>query len=132
MHRFQEVFIRSSDEFERGRQHGEQTAEKIQNIKTGYMREFEKKGYTWRDAEEMALKYGSVLNKECPELLREAEWMAMGASCSIETILVLNARYELLKFAKGQDFADDQQHEYAKSQIYFDLLGETMSGHGVF
>ena len=50
MEKMKEIFIKSSDPYERGRQHGSQVKDRIDNICKGYAKTFEKKGYTWDEA----------------------------------------------------------------------------------
>ena len=49
--RMREIYIKSSDPFERGRQHGAQVKGEIERVCVGYQKSFEKKGYTWEEAQ---------------------------------------------------------------------------------
>ena len=44
--RMREIYVKSSDPFERGRQHGAQVKGEIERVCVGYQKSFEKKGYT--------------------------------------------------------------------------------------
>ena len=98
--RLREIYVKASDPFERGHQHGAQVQEEIARVCQGYRKSFEKKGYTWEEAQEMAMEYVPYLEKEMPELMEEAKGIAAGAGVDLSVIMVLNTRYELLKFKK--------------------------------
>ena len=55
--RLREIYVKSSDPFERGRQHGAQVQEEIARVCEGYRKSFERKGYTWEEAQDMAMEY---------------------------------------------------------------------------
>ena len=109
MARLKEIFIEGMDPFERGRQHGAQSGNRIANICKGYKESFAKKGYTWEEAKARGEKYLPLLEKEVPDLLTEAKGIAAGAEVELAVILLLNARYELLKFKKGVDYFEDAE-----------------------
>lgn len=99
--RLKEVYVKAADPFERGRQHGEQVKDEIEKVCQGYQKSFERKGYTWEEAQAMAMEYVPYLEKEMPELMEEAKGIAAGAQVELSTVMVLNTRYELLKFKKN-------------------------------
>ncbi|MDO4267889.1 MAG: C45 family peptidase [Eubacteriales bacterium] len=99
--RLKEVYVKAADPFERGRQHGSQVKEEIARVCAGYGKSFEKKGYTWEEACSMAMEYVPFLEQEMPELMAEAKGIAAGAEVDLAVVMVLNTRYELLKFKKG-------------------------------
>ena len=99
--RMKEIYIKSADPFERGRQHGSQIKEETRKVCEGYRKSFEKKGYTWGEALSMAIEYVPFLEKEMPELMAEARGIAAGAEVDLAVVMVLNTRYELLKFKKN-------------------------------
>ena len=101
--RLKEIYIKAADPFERGRQHGAQVKEEIKKVCRGYQKSFERKGYTWEEAQDMAMEYVPYLEKEMPELMEEAKGIAQGAEISLSIVMVLNTRYELLKFTQGVD-----------------------------
>ena len=104
-----EIFVKSADPYERSLQHRSQVKEKIENISTGYAKTFEKKGYTWDEAKAMALEYVPFLEREMPDLMEEARGIADGAGVELAIIMLLNARYELLKFKKGVDYFENNE-----------------------
>ncbi|MBR1897045.1 MAG: hypothetical protein IJ822_09720, partial [Pyramidobacter sp.] len=55
--RYKEVYVCSADPFERGVQHGSQVRENILKICEGYEESFAKKGYTWSEAQQLALSF---------------------------------------------------------------------------
>lgn len=112
--RLKEVYVKAADPFERGRQHGEQIRAEIEAVCRGYQKSFERKGYTWEEAKEMAMEYVPFLKQEMPELMREAEGIAAGAGVELAVVMVLNTRYELLKLKKGiNNFEDNECTCYA-------------------
>ena len=64
--RLKEVYIKSADPFERGRQHGAQVKEEIEKVCKGYLKSFERKGYTWEEAGQMAMEYVPYLEEYLP------------------------------------------------------------------
>ncbi len=116
MTRLREIYVKSSDPFERGRQHGSQVKEEITGICAGYEKSFAKLNYSWEEAQAMALEYVPYLEEIMPDLVQEARGIAAGAEVDLGTVMVLNTRYELLKFAKGVDgFGGGQCTCYAVS-----------------
>ena len=61
----------------------------------------------------MAMEYVPYLEKEMPELMEEARGIAAGAEIDLAVVMVLNTRYELLKFKKGVD-----NHEHNECTCY--------------
>lgn len=121
--RMREIYVKSSDPFERGRQHGAQVKGEIERVCVGYRKSFEKKGYTWEEAQTMAMEYVPYLEKEMPELMEEAKGIAAGAEVELAVVMVLNTRYELLKFKKGVD-----NYEHNECTCYA-LLPEATKDH---
>ena len=105
--KMKEIYIRSSDPYERGLQHGSQVKDRIERICAGYAKTFEKKGYTWDEAKAMAMEYVEFLDKEMPDLMMEVRGIADGSGQELAVIMLLNARYELLKFKKGVDYFEN-------------------------
>lgn len=99
--RLKEVYVKSANPFERGRQHGSQVKTEIEKVCQGYRKSFERKGYTWEEAQQMAMEYVPYLEKEMPDLMEEARGIAAGAEVDLAVVMVLNTRYELLKFKKN-------------------------------
>ncbi len=126
MTRFKEIYIKSSDPFERGVQHGEQVADRILQICEGYKGSFAKKGYTWDEALKMAEAYIPFLDKETPDLMQEVRGIAEGSKIDLNVIMLLNLRYELLKFKKQDPAEIDKNGECT----CFCALPEATGGHG--
>lgn len=126
MKRFKEIYIKSSDPFERGVQHGEQVADRIHQICEGYRGSFAKKGYTWDEALAMAEDYIPFLEQETPDLMQEVKGIAKGSQIDLNVIMLLNLRYELLKFKK-QDPAEIEKNGECTC---FCALPEATGGHG--
>ncbi len=103
MARLREVYIKSADPKERGFQHGSQVKDKIASVTEGYEKSFARLGYSWDEAKEMALAFVPFLDEAMPDLMEEARGIAEGSGVDLGTVMVLNTRYELLKFQKGVD-----------------------------
>ena len=87
----------SGQPFERGRQYGEQTADLIQFNLTGYRRLFQHNaGLDWADALAQARRYLNPIEGYAPHLLEEMRGIATGATVSLNEILALNCRTEIL------------------------------------
>ncbi len=85
------------DAFERGRQHGEQTVGLIQANLEGYWRLFEHRAGLGRAAVlEQARQYLGPIEGYAPHLMEEMHGIAEGAGVSLDEILALNCRTEIL------------------------------------
>ena len=103
MARYKEVFVKSSDPFERGVQHGSHVKDEILAVIEGYKELFSKgQGYTWGELKDIAGKYVQFLSGDMDDLLQEAKGIAEGAGVEFAEVMILNTRYELLKFPKPQ------------------------------
>lgn len=131
--RFKEVFISSADPFERGFQHGSQVRDLVLRICEGYKKSFARKGFTWDEAQMLALKYVPGLDAQMPDLMQEARGIAAGADVSLGVVMVLNARYELLKLKKSADAHHVAPAEASDAECTcFALLPEaTADGHAL-
>lgn len=101
--KLKEIYIKSADPFERGFQHGSQVKDKIIAGVEAYKIAFAKKGYSWEDAKAMGMRCVPYLETTMPDLLQEAKGIAEGAGIAFSEVMVLNSRYELLKFTKGRE-----------------------------
>ena len=131
MSRLREIFVRSADPFRRGVEHGSQVREEIRRVTCGYRESFRKKGYTWEEAQELALAFLPRLEQEWPDLAAEAKGIAQGAGVPLGEIMVLNSRYELLKFGKGEEAPGDAEPQDQECTLYALLpqaSGETIVG----
>lgn len=83
--------------FERGQQYGEQTADLVRFNLAGYRRLFEHDaGLGWPEALAQARKYLRPIEGYAPHLLEEMRGIAAGAAVSLDDILALNCRTEIL------------------------------------
>ena len=96
MDRFRLIEI-SGQPFERGLQYGEQTADLIQFNLAGYRRLFKHDaGLDWPEVLAQVHKYLRPIEGYAPHLLEEMRGIAEGASVSLDDILALNCRTEIL------------------------------------
>jgi isopenicillin-N N-acyltransferase-like protein len=87
----------SGEPFERGRQHGEQTADLIRFNLEGYWRLLKHNSNLDRSAVlSQARQYLEPIKGYAPHLLEEMRGLAEGAGVSLDEILALNCRTELL------------------------------------
>ena len=83
--------------FELGQQYGEQAADLVRFNLAGYRRLFEHDaGLNWAEALDQARRYISAIAAYAPHLLAEMSGIAEGASVSLDEILALNCRTEIL------------------------------------
>ena len=75
--RLKEVYVSARDPYERGLQHGSQASEEIRRGCIEYRPAFEKKGYTWDEARELAMKFVPYLQQSMPDLMEEAKGIAL-------------------------------------------------------
>ena len=95
------LFQVAGEPFERGRQHGEQAADLIRFNLDGYRRLFRHYAGLDRAAALAAARlYLGPIRLHAPHLLQEMEGIAAGAGLSLEEVLALNCRTELLSTAK--------------------------------
>ncbi len=103
MSRLKEIFVKSADPYERGYQHGSQIKAELNAVIEDYRQVFLEKGYEWQEVLDMAMDYVPFLEKNMFELMQEAKGIADGAGVDLSLVMVMNTRYELLKFIKGKD-----------------------------
>ena len=95
--RFLLVKINSDDAHERGVQYGRQAEQLIHRGIANYKKHFASKGLSWNEISARSGQYIPLLERKCPQELEEARGIAEGASVSLEDVMALNCRYELLK-----------------------------------
>lgn len=96
---FQVVHIDGKTSFERGRQHGEAARSTIEKGIQRYQERFETRDHvSWRAVQEKAMRFVPFLEKDYADLLDEIRGIAAGSGMDFEDMMVLNTRYELLKF----------------------------------
>lgn len=95
---FKLVKISAADPFDRGLQHGEGARETIVKGVSYYQKRFAAQQVEWRKVREKAMRYVDFLAKDYGDLLDEIRGIGRGAGVDFEDMMVLNTRYELLKF----------------------------------
>ena len=95
----------SGGAFERGRAHGRQARDRVERSLANYARLFAFYGMPWTEARRRAADYRDVIGAFDASLLEEIEGIAQGSGRSVEEILALNARTEILPpaFLTGAD-----------------------------
>ena len=101
MRRFQVIRVVGDTPYACGEQYGRQAREKIQAGVAVYRDYFEKtSGRTWQEIKKYAASYLPLLEEAMPPVVQEARGIAEGAQVSMEELMVLNCRYEILKLKK--------------------------------
>ena len=96
---FKKVLIDAATPLERGIQHGEAAKEWIQRGLEGYKKTFmDDFGQSWESVQARAMAYVPFLEKGFSDLIEEVRGIGIGAGLCFEDIMMLNTRYELLKF----------------------------------
>ena len=96
---FKVVEISGATPYARGVQHGEAAKELIAKGIGRYQESFEKgQNVPWKLVREKAMGYVPFLEKDYEDLLDEVRGIGKGAGIDFEDMMVLNTRYELLKF----------------------------------
>ncbi len=95
---FQIIDISASTPFERGKQHGQGARALIERGVKSYQESFESQHVKWKRVREKAMAYVDFLAKDYEDLLDEIRGIGNGAGVDFEDMMVLNTRYELLKF----------------------------------
>ena len=99
MRAFQLIEVKADTPLERGRQYGEQARGKIRAGIEDYRRLFaETSSMSWETIKKYALTYLSMIKRIFPDMMEEAQGIALGAKVGIDEIMVLNCRYEITKF----------------------------------
>jgi len=86
----------SGDGFERSRQYGAAAASDIRRTKVGYESAFGEKGMSWQQATAIARRYVDDVMDWRPDLMAEIEGIAHGSGLSVDDILTINCRTEVL------------------------------------
>jgi isopenicillin-N N-acyltransferase-like protein len=86
--------------FERGREYGEQAVAMIHRSTAIYFPSFASRGIEWSEVSRMATGFLRDLEQYDEEATEEVRGIAKGAGVSVETIVALNARTEILYSAK--------------------------------
>jgi isopenicillin-N N-acyltransferase-like protein len=88
--------------FDRGHQYGTQCKQMIEDNLVFYQQIFEKNaGLSWTASLERANEFLAPIGAFDPQILEEMKGIAAGAHCTLEEILALNARSELLFLSKA-------------------------------
>jgi len=104
MKTFQFVEVSPGTPYEMGKQYGEQAGSKIRAGVDGYKKMFtERLGVDWEKAKRRALAHVPLVESAFPEILEECRGIADGAGVGFDDIMLLNCRYEILKFPQANE-----------------------------
>lgn len=94
---------------ERGNAYGEQARDRIHASVALYAVQLDRFGFGQKDIERFGGIFLPRLRQWAPDLVEEMEGIASGASVSLSSILLVNARTEILQLAKREKgIADDE------------------------
>jgi isopenicillin-N N-acyltransferase like protein len=114
--------------FERGRQYGRLARDRVQVCVQNYRRIFEQKGVSWPLARELAKQFLPRIETYSPEMTQEMHGIAAGAELSVEEIVAINARTELMYGKHGhKPGVDEPDDEGCTGAIV--LPAATADGH---
>jgi isopenicillin-N N-acyltransferase-like protein len=116
----------AGDALTRGRQYGQRATERVHRSIEIYKVAFAERGVDWPRAREIAAAFLPRIEQYSPETALEMRGIADGAGASLEDIVAINARTELLygKHNPGHDAPDDDGCTGAIA-----LPGITANGH---
>ena len=104
MNRHKYIRISATTSFECGRQYGEQAKREIHKAINDYKLLFsETSDKSWMEISDFAISFSEMIRDTMPDLLDEAQGIAVGANVSFSDIMVLNCRYEITKFPKAKE-----------------------------
>ncbi len=81
---------------ERGRQYGQQAADRINRSVDFYVTQLEKAGVAWPRSKALAADYMPLIEAFSPDQLDEMRGIAEGAGTEVEGIVIVNARTEMM------------------------------------
>lgn len=91
---------------ERGRQYGEQAGERVRRSVEAYAAVYEDlAGLTWREVLATASTYAGAIERFEPRYLEEMRGLAEGSGQTLEAILAINVRTEIMFAAKAREAA---------------------------
>ncbi|HUZ01018.1 MAG TPA: C45 family peptidase [Thermomicrobiaceae bacterium] len=98
--------------YERGRQHGEQARDRVGRTVEIYRAAFSNTaGLSWPDALERAAGFARVIGTQDPAILEEMRGIGDGAGFSLEEIVAVNCRTEILYGGRKRGIPDPTAHE---------------------
>jgi len=91
---------------ERGRQYGQQAADRVNRSVDYYVGQLEQAGVAWPRAKALAADYMPLIEAFAPDHLEEMRGIAEGAGTDVEGIVIVNARTEMMFGATRKDAAE--------------------------
>lgn len=96
---FQVVEIKGAQPYDRGVQHGKAARELIEKGMHRYQERFAARDHvSWETVRSKAMQFVPYLENDYSDLLDEIRGIGAGSGIDFEDMMVLNTRYELLKF----------------------------------
>jgi isopenicillin-N N-acyltransferase-like protein len=94
---FPTIAVSSADPYERGRQYGEQAADRVAGSVDVYRETFDHyTGLPWERIRELAAEFRGPIAAYDPAIMREIEGIAAGARLPLEDVLAVNVRTEVM------------------------------------
>lgn len=104
MKAFQLIEISAGTPYDMGKQYGEKARAQIRGGVQGYKQMFTGRlGVDWEKAKRRAMAYVPLVESTFPALVEECKGIADGAGVDFDDIMLLNCRYEILKFPNANE-----------------------------
>jgi isopenicillin-N N-acyltransferase like protein len=102
----------SGDAYSRGCQHGQQASDRVAESVEIYRTAFERRNnLAWADVTERARDYAKAIGDWDRDILTEMQGIADGAGFSLDEIVAINCRTEILFGARHRNTHDSTAHE---------------------
>jgi isopenicillin-N N-acyltransferase-like protein len=112
---FKRIRIRGSA-FDRGCQYGEAARDQIRVTLAGYRQTFEAAGLLWEEALAIGRSYVKSIEEFAPSVLQELQGIAHGSKLSLDDILAINCRTEIMASATNRHLSECSAFALAPSQ----------------
>jgi isopenicillin-N N-acyltransferase-like protein len=98
----------SGPPFARGRQYGQQAAERVQRSLKLYAGQLQKMSLGWDEVRGMVQGLLPAMEAFQPHYVEEMKGIAVGANCSLEEVALVNARTEILEMGRRRTRAAEE------------------------
>lgn len=107
----------SGSAYYRGLGHGQQAGEQIAIGIDIYREAFDRVGVSWQEAQLIAKNFQGKIAAYDADMLTEMQGIAKGAEQSLESVIILNARTEILFSREAEKYAANRQVAAEKSAL---------------